>query len=612
MKLFGFFILFFSGVASADPQFDLCAAIKARDKAGLIRALAQGADPSGPCEGVTAFQRAKEAQDKEMLVLLANFEHEVRLPLSRPNTPESDEQDEDLDSWNLIGLNEPTFPFEQLPDFIRDEYSYRPGFVFNGKPLWVLDSNKLIKKEWPAAEEIAIRQQIIEGTRNIERIKAAFFRTPLINWEQLNAALPESETVFRNIRLLRLKLQFLHQISKQLSALQVLDLAYTNFDANLIETGAETKDEHSAFYHELETHLTTNNVAADTLSHYIHFLEHNYAEPTIQMVRDILGVDELPHAYDKALHMVILASREDFNVLRRAIEKVRAAAKAPENQTSAYFAELIQLSVELIHFNNAFVDRTMSVLANLASLTNSQFHSDSLCSLLIPDSSLTQLLAKRDNLADLGWSDCDKYLRRELPAELRLAELVGLKSALSTGRTAEDLKLLGDEGLRILKEDWANAVRVAANFGYPGTMWKSFYTGLGYLFHAGWSHRSVPTEKTPHVLKATRTLGMSRGKTVAFGVVLFDFSRLGAIRFEQAKAILSIVDRLSNLEIDKMEYPLFQVAFDKVYIPFAKLFSEEQKEIIGEQSRRFVIDANKKIYDLHNIIRTSINAPALR
>ncbi len=138
---------------------------------------------------------------------------------------------------------------------------------------------------------------------------------------------------------------------------------------------------------------------------------------------------------------------------------------------------------------------------------------------------------------------------------------------------------------------------VESNFRTAETYWQIFDKPVPD-YGAGWLVNSVPNEKGDAIMKGRRVLGIAdvlsnKEPRARFGTVSFDFSELGSINLEQAKAIIKAVHARAQNGGES------EKAVGEQKKELASLFTEGQIEFISPRLTEFIRNCERKYEEIH-------------
>lgn len=592
--------------AWADPQKDLCDAIKREDDIAIAKALSEGASLVKPCEKMTPLEVARDTGNKDLWAYLARLiDSQQGNPITRPPTPEL-QVEEILKDFVVLEDRTPKFR-AVLPIYLTNQDKFLNGRVNYGEPIYALNK-RLIQA--PTTIEQKPYQQLLQSIAASEAVVKTFGATGKIDLAVFKN--PDSlKKVYENLAILEKKHAVLE---KYLGALESVRKNYTKYD-NYDETGlsdtfapVEKLSPFAIHFEELFKRVTED---AETIVNYTVYVLTLVSEPTIQQIEHLLGIKKLPEYYAEPIRSFMVLSAHDSSMVRLLVDEIVDTAKNAQGKAEKQLTKIANIMGYIYQRASTeistkapklfqFLPRLLSVVV----LSNTQFDTDATPSLLFPASESKNDKLNRAYKAEyqlmrlLALTTEEGLVFNKATAHLSKDEREGIEESAQETKT-----ILGADGLKELKEHLNNAVSSAASLGFPQTVWTCPMPGLGALLHSSWFRTSVPSKASPAILKATRTLGMTRGMTVAFGSVEMDFTPLGPITREQAQSLIVFVQDVAE---EKAVPESRRRGVEKLLTQLEKLFSAKQRVSILQITKSFADALEKEITKLHDTIKNSV------
>lgn len=588
-------IIFLPVCALADAQKNLCDAIQRGDELGIVNALSEGASLTKPCEKKTPFDLARDTGNEDLWAyLVALRDGQKGKPIPRPATPEQ-QVEELLKDFVVLEDRTPKFP-DVLPDYLTNQDKYLDGRVKYGEPVYALDEKLILA---PTTVNKKPYQQLLQKIAEAQAIVKKFGATGKVDFAVFKN--PDSlKKVYDNVALLEKKHSLLNEY---LVALETVRKSYTSYEKD------DKKLSPFAIHFEKLFKQVTEDT--ETTLNYIHYLLTLLSEPTTQQIENLLGIRNLPEYYAEPIRSFMALSAHDSSVLRLFVDDIIAFAKIsgkPEkqlNKIAESMGYILQRVATEIPDKGPKLFQFLPRLQSVVVLSNTQFDTDATPSLLFPASKSENHKLNRAYKAEYQLAGLIASSAQEIQSFQESIAYLSKEERDAIDQSIAQIKvMIGQEGLAELKEQLKNAVSVASSLGFPKTIWTCPMPGLGALLHSGWFRASVPSKTSPSILKATRTLGMTRGKTVAFGSVDIDFTAIGEISVEQAQALIYFIQDVAE---EKAVPESRRRGMEKLLVSLEKLFSAKQREIISQTTKTFVDRLEKEIAILHDSIKKSIN-----
>lgn len=291
-------------------------------------------------------------------------------------------------------------------------------------------------------------------------------------------------------------------------------------------------------------------------------------EQAIAKLQASLGKDlDIPAAWKKVLPEILAKNQQLIDPL------VAATKGDPSLFSNTIFGRGVQVTPEDFKILNAL---NTTLQEKFAGLTNRQFHTDSIPSLMFARGDPANVTNKTDRF----YENLDQFQRA----------LHGEQTPLYSD--------LDDATRARLNRQIAAATQTGRQSGYGELQWFPGNREAGFLTtHAGWIPESLPTQESSAPLKATRTLGLMLGDHSRVGGVPLDLSSLGPLSGAQAKAAMNLIQGATVDVANRRPVSGFN---ESPLDPSGKpLFSAEQLQRLKDEASRFAVQSHALIDSMH-------------